>query len=61
LLTGLFFSLYAVFRIIGEHFREPDAAMVGFLTKGQFFSAFMFIFAAAFFGHAWKVSHRVAP
>jgi phosphatidylglycerol:prolipoprotein diacylglycerol transferase len=61
LLTGLFFALYAVFRIIGEHFREPDAAMVGFLTKGQFFSAFMFIFAAAFFGHAWKVSHRVAP
>lgn len=54
MLTGLFFALYAVFRIIGEQFREPDAAMVGFLTKGQFFSFFMFLFAAAFFGHAWR-------
>ncbi|MEY3898607.1 MAG: prolipoprotein diacylglyceryl transferase [Verrucomicrobiota bacterium] len=54
LITGLFFALYAVFRIFSEHFREPDAAMVGFLTKGQFFSFFMFLFAAAFFGHAWR-------
>lgn len=54
LITGLFFALYAIFRIIGEQFREPDAAMVGFLTKGQFFSLFMFIFAAAFFVHAWR-------
>jgi phosphatidylglycerol:prolipoprotein diacylglycerol transferase len=54
MLTGLFFALYAVFRIIGEQFREPDAAMVGFLTKGQFLSLFMFLVAAAFFGHAWK-------
>ena len=54
LLTGLFFTLYAVFRIFGEQFREPDAAMVGPLTKGQFFSVFMFLFAAAFFAHAWR-------
>lgn len=54
LLTGLFFALYALFRIFGEHFREPDAAMVGFLTKGQFFSLFMFAFAAAFLAHAWR-------
>ncbi len=54
LLTGLFFALYAVFRIIGEHFREPDAAMVGILTKGQFFSVFMFVFAGAFLAHAWR-------
>lgn len=54
LLTGLFFTLYAAFRIFGEQFREPDAAMVGFLTKGQFFSFFMFLFAALFFGHAWR-------
>ncbi len=55
LITGLFFALYAVARIFSEHFREPDAAMVGFLTKGQFFSFFMFLFAAAFFAHAWRV------
>lgn len=54
LLTGLFFALYAIFRIIGEQFREPDAEMVGMLTKGQFFSLFMFLFAAAFLAHAWR-------
>lgn len=54
LLTGLFFGLYALFRILGEQFREPDAAMVGFLTKGQFFSLFMFLFAGAFLFHAWR-------
>lgn len=54
LLTGMFFALYAAFRIVGEQFREPDADMVGSLTKGQFFSVFMFAFAAAFFLHAWR-------
>jgi phosphatidylglycerol:prolipoprotein diacylglycerol transferase len=54
LLTGFFFGLYALFRIIGEQFREPDAEMVGPLTKGQFFSLFMFLFAAAFLFHAWR-------
>jgi len=54
LLTGLFFGLYALVRIICEQFREPDAAMVGFLTKGQFFSLFMLLFAAGFLLHAWR-------
>lgn len=54
LLTGLFFALYALFRIFGEQYREPDAPMVSFLTMGQFFSLFMFIFAAGFFAHAWR-------
>mgnify|MGYP002128162313 FL=1 len=58
MITGLFFALYAIFRIFGEQFREPDAAMVGFLTKGQFFSFFMFLFAAAFFAHAWRCRNR---
>lgn len=59
LLTGLFFALYAGFRILGEQFREPDSAMVGVLTKGQFFSVFMFLFAAAFFFHAWRGWRRM--
>ncbi len=56
LLTGLFFGLYATFRIFAEQFREPDAAWVidGILTKGQFLSIFMYVFAAAFLGHAYK-------
>jgi len=50
LLTGAFFGLYATFRIIAEQFREPDAAWVieGILTKGQFLSLFMYLFAAGF-------------
>ena len=56
LLTGLFFAGYATFRIFAEHFREPDAATLlgGLLTKGQFFSLFMYLFAAAFLAHAWR-------
>jgi phosphatidylglycerol:prolipoprotein diacylglycerol transferase len=60
LLTGMFFALYAIFRIIGEHFREPDAEMVGAFTKGQFFSFFMFLFAAGFLFHAWKGWRRMS-
>ncbi len=59
LLTGLFFALYAIFRIFGEQFREPDAAMVGFLTKGQFFSLFMLIFAACFLTFAWRGRKKI--
>jgi phosphatidylglycerol:prolipoprotein diacylglycerol transferase len=56
LLTGLFFGLYATFRIFAEQFREPDAAWVidGILTKGQFLSIFMYVFSAAFLGYAYK-------
>lgn len=54
LLTGLFFACYALFRIVCEQFREPDAALVGAITKGQFLSLFMFLFAAAFLAHAWR-------
>ncbi len=54
LLTALFFGLYALFRILGEQFREPDSAMVGVFTKGQFFSLFMLLFALGFGWHAWR-------
>ena len=57
MLTGLFFGLYATFRIFAEQFREPDAAWVieGVLTQGQFLSLFMYLFSAAFLVFAfWK-------
>ena len=56
LLTGLFFGLYATFRIFAESYREPDAAWVieGLLTKGQFLSLFMYLFAAAFLVFAFR-------
>ena len=47
-LTGLFFICYAVFRIIVEYFREPDASLIGGFTRGQFFSFFLIAIGAAF-------------
>ncbi len=58
LLTGLFFALYATARIVAEHFREPDAALIGAMTKGQFFSVFMYLFAAGFFIYAWRTKSQ---
>ena len=55
-LTGLFFILYALFRIVAEQFREPDSKMVGALTSGQFLSLFMIVAGAAFI-----VSARLIP
>lgn len=53
-ITGLFFVLYAVFRIVVEQFREPDSALVGPLTKGQFLSAFMVVIGVGFLVHGWR-------
>jgi phosphatidylglycerol:prolipoprotein diacylglycerol transferase len=47
-LTGLFFICYAIFRIVIENFREPDAELVGPFTRGQFFSFFLIIIGVAF-------------
>lgn len=58
LLTGLFFGLYATFRIFAEAFREPDAEWIieGMLTMGQFLSLFMYLFSAAFLVFAFRKS-----
>lgn len=55
-LTGLFFVLYAVFRIFAEQFREPDSKMVlsGMLTSGQFLSLFMIAAGVAFLATAGR-------
>lgn len=55
-ITGLFFVLYAVFRIIVENYREPDvgqAAIMG-LTKGQFYSTFMIVGGLCFLAYSLK-------
>src|SRR6202045_3138077 len=36
-LTGLFFICYAIFRIVVEKFREPDARCIAMFTHGQLF------------------------
>jgi phosphatidylglycerol:prolipoprotein diacylglycerol transferase len=53
ILTGAFFLGYAVLRIIGEVFREPDAPEIGALTRGQFLSIFLVVIAIGFFLSAW--------
>ena len=58
LLTGLFLGLYAIFRIVVEYFREPDAPMIGMFTRGQFFSFFLVAIGFAFIVVArWRPSY----
>jgi phosphatidylglycerol:prolipoprotein diacylglycerol transferase len=47
-LTGLFMICYAIFRIVVEYFREPDAALIGMFTRGQFFSLFVVALGVGF-------------
>ncbi|MEP6778238.1 MAG: prolipoprotein diacylglyceryl transferase [Chthoniobacterales bacterium] len=47
-LTGLFMIWYAIFRIVVEYYREPDASLIGPFTRGQFFSFFLILAGAAF-------------
>jgi phosphatidylglycerol:prolipoprotein diacylglycerol transferase len=47
-LTGLFFFCYAIFRIVIENLREPDATLIGSFTRGQFFSFFLIAIGIAF-------------
>jgi len=47
-LTGMFFIIYALGRMTAESYREPDSAMIGALTKGQFYSTFMIALGIGF-------------
>lgn len=47
-LTGLFFICYAIFRIVIEYFREPDAPSIAGFTRGQFLSFFLILIGLAF-------------
>jgi len=42
-LSGEFLALYAVVRIVGEQFREPDAGLIFGLSRGIFFSLFLLL------------------
>ena len=55
-ITGLFLSCYAIFRIVVENFREPDAPLIGMFTRGQFFSFFLIVL-----GFAFIVAARMRP
>jgi phosphatidylglycerol:prolipoprotein diacylglycerol transferase len=53
-LCGLFLIFYAIFRIIVETFREPDATLIAGFTRGQFFSFFLIAIGMAFIVMAKK-------
>lgn len=59
-LTGLFFIIYALGRIIAEQFREPDSQLVGPLTGGQFLSLFMIAGGVVFLVVAAKSADATA-
>jgi len=40
-LSGEFLVLYAIVRIVGEQFREPDAGLIFGMSRGMFFSIFL--------------------
>ncbi len=52
-LVGVFFIAYALVRILGECFREPDAALTGPFTRGQFLSFFLVLVGLLFLLSAW--------
>jgi phosphatidylglycerol:prolipoprotein diacylglycerol transferase len=56
-LTGAFFIIYAVVRIIGENFRVPDAPLTGPFTRGQFLSFFLILIGACFVAYGFKTKH----
>ncbi len=47
-LTGAFFIVYALARILCECFREPEDPLIGAFTRGQFLSLFLILIGVAF-------------
>ncbi len=58
-IAGTFLIAYAVVRIAGECFREPDASLIFGMSRGTFYSAFLILIGAAFFWNARR--RRVKP
>lgn len=46
-LSGEFLAAYAVLRIFGERFREPDAGLIAGLSRGTFYSVILFVIGVA--------------
>jgi phosphatidylglycerol:prolipoprotein diacylglycerol transferase len=56
-LSGEFLTLYAMARIFGELFREPDADLILGMSRGIFFSLFLLVLGIVLIG----VSRSPAP
>jgi len=60
-LTGYFFILYAIVRIIGECFRVPDSAWhAGPLSAGQTLSLFLIVLGGVFIAYARRTKQYEA-
>ena len=59
-LTGLFFLIYAIVRIVLENYREPDsqASMINGLSRGQFYSVFFVLTGVAFLVYGWLLGKK---
>ncbi len=55
-LTGEFLAIYAVVRIFGEQFREPDAPLIMGLSRGSFYSLFLLIAGAFLINRSRKTA-----
>lgn len=53
-ITGIFFLVYAVGRILVENVREPDSSFIMGVTRGQFYSFFMIAAGIGFLAYAIK-------
>jgi phosphatidylglycerol:prolipoprotein diacylglycerol transferase len=67
LLTAMFFIFYAVFRITGEVYREPDLdkygeakKFLGNLSAGQYYSLYMIAAGLAFLFYAFRYGRKAA-
>ena len=58
--TGEFWLLYALMRMIGEVFREPDAALILGMSRGTFYSFFLVAGGFAFIGYSRRKVPRGA-
>ncbi len=54
MLIALFFIFYAIFRILVENFREPDASLIAGFTRGQFFSFFLIAIGIGFVIYSYR-------
>jgi phosphatidylglycerol:prolipoprotein diacylglycerol transferase len=61
-LSGEFLILYALCRIFGEQFREPDAALIMGLSRGVFYSVFLLLAGAVILWTAvrWSSSEEAS-
>jgi phosphatidylglycerol---prolipoprotein diacylglyceryl transferase len=64
LILGSFIAIYAIARIVGEFFREPDPQLGflwGGLTMGMLLSVPMIVAGAVLIAAAWRRGPRTQP